>query len=269
VRPQFNLLAGAVLLSALALLTALGLSGLRPDPLAIDLGARLAAPSAQYWLGADEFGRDLLARIATGAVVSGGIALATVVAATLLGVVLGILAGYLQGWTDRLLMAVTDALLAFPGILLALALVAVFGASRWGIIAALTAAYVPIVVRVVRSNAISVRQREYVEAARLCGAGPLAIMVRHVLPNVLTPVAVLATGMVGWVLLSESALSFLGVGVSPPTPTWGNMLAGARPHLDTAPHLAIFPGLCIAVALLGINLLGDALRDRLDPRERR
>ncbi len=266
---RLNFTLGIFLIGIIVLGAALGLSPMTPDPLMINISERLAPPSASHILGADEFGRDVFSRVATGALVSGGIAFTTVSIVTILGTILGLVAGYLRGWTDRIMMAIIDALLAFPGILLALALVAVFGASRWGIIIALSVAYLPIVVRVVRGNTLSIREREFIEAARLGTSGPGYIVIRHVLPNALAPIAVLATSMLGWVLLSESALSFLGVGVSPPTPTWGNMLSSSRPYLEVAPHLAIVPGLCIMMTMLGLNFLGDWLRDRLDPREDR
>lgn len=264
---RLNFVLGFTLIGIILLGALLGLSPITPDPLTINITARLVPPSPGHILGTDEFGRDVFSRLASGAMVSGGIALTTVFIATLLGGVLGLTAGFLRGWTDRVMMAGIDALLAFPGILLALSLVAVFGASRWGIIFALSFAYIPIVVRVVRSNTLSLREREFVEAARLVGSSSAYIVLRHVMPNVLAPIAVLATSMLGWVMLSESALSFLGVGVSPPTPTWGNMLSSARPYLANAPHLAVAPGLCITFTLLGLNFLGDGLRDWLDPRE--
>jgi peptide/nickel transport system permease protein len=163
-------------------------------------------------------------------------------------------------------MTVSDALLAFPGILLALALVSVLGSSRQSIVIALAIAYLPATVRVVRGATLSIREREYVEASRVAGDSRLYTMWKHVLPNTFAPMLVLATSLFGWVVLSESALSFLGVGVPPPLPTWGNMLSSARPYMATASWLSIAPGLCIVATLLGINLLGDALRDRLDPR---
>ena len=182
------------------------------------------------------------------------------------GTIVGVLAGFLRGWTEKLLMGASDVILAFPGILLALALIAVMGASGWSIILALGIAYLPSVARVVRSAVLSIREREYVEAARVSGDSQFYIMLRHVLPNALPPIIVLATSLFGWVILSESALSFLGVGVPPPAPSWGNMLSDARPYMDRAEWLSIVPGLCIMLSLLGINMLGDAIRDWLDPR---
>jgi len=236
------------------------------DPLRVNLRARLQPPSAQHWFGTDEFGRDVLSRIMAGASTSVLIALVTVVVAVAIGVLVGGISGYWRGWTDRVVMAVNDALLAFPGILLALAVMIVVGANDLGIVLALAVAYMPSVARVVRGTVLSIREKEYVEASRVLGNSEFYSLLRHVLPNAVAPVAVLATSMFGWVLLAESALSFLGLGVPPPAPTWGNMLASSRPYMENAAWLSIAPGLCIALTLLGINLLGDSLRDRLDPR---
>jgi peptide/nickel transport system permease protein len=236
------------------------------DPLKVNLRARLQPPSALYWLGTDEFGRDVLSRIMAGAATSVLVSVLTVTFAVAIGAVIGVITGYLRGWTDRIIMAANDALLAFPGILLALAVMIVTGANKFGIVLALGIAYVPSVVRVVRGTVLSIREREYIEASRVIGNSELYSMTWHVLPNSLAPVAVLATSMFGWVLLAESALSFLGLGVPPPAPTWGNLLAASRPYMESATWLSISPGICIALTLLGINLLGDSLRDRLDPR---
>jgi peptide/nickel transport system permease protein len=236
------------------------------DPLRVNLRARLQPPSALYWLGTDEFGRDVFSRVMAGAWTSLVVALMTVTFAVVIGALIGVIAGYLRGWTDRAIMAVNDALLSFPGVLLALAMMMVVGANKFGIVLALSLAYTPSVVRVVRGTVMTIREKEYIEASRVIGNSELYSMLRHVLPNSLAPVVVLATSMFGWVLLAESALSFLGLGVPPPAPTWGNMLASSRPYLESAVWLSLAPGLCIALTLLGINLLGDALRDRLDPR---
>jgi peptide/nickel transport system permease protein len=236
------------------------------DPLRVNLRARLQPPSAVYWLGTDEFGRDVLSRTMAGAGTSATVALLTVAFAVVIGAAVGVITGYVRGWTDRAIMAANDALLAFPGILLALAVMIVVGANKFGIVLALGLAYIPSVVRVVRGTVLSIREKEYIEASRVIGNSELYSMVRHVLPNSLAPVAVLATSMFGWVLLAESALSFLGLGVPPPAPTWGNMLSASRAYMESAAWLSIAPGLCIALTLLGINLLGDSLRDRLDPR---
>lgn len=261
-----NAAIGGVLVGALLLTVLISFFWTPYNPIAIDLDHPLAPPSWSHWFGSDEFGRDVLSRAMLGARISVGIALGVVAAAVAAGSVVGALAGFLRGWTDRVIMSVNDAILAFPGMLLALALIAVLGSSRSSIILALSVAYLPSIVRVVRGAVLSIREREFVEASKVVGDSRLETMVRHVLPNALPPVVVLATSLFGWVVLSESALSFLGVGVPPPAPTWGNMLSAARPYMEQASWLSVVPGLCIAVTLLGVNLLGDALRDRLDPR---
>ena len=238
------------------------------DPLKLNLRMRLKPPTDLHWLGTDEFGRDILSRLIAGAGASLLVAALTVVLALLLGTLFGLVAGYFRGRTDRLMMVVNDALLAFPGILLALGIMVVTGANKYGIVLALGLAYTPTVVRLVRGTVLSLREKEFVEASRVIGNSELTTMLRHILPNCLAPITVLATSMFGWAILSESALSFLGLGVPPPAPTWGNMLASSRSFIAQAVWLGIFPGLCISLTLLGINLLGDAVRDRLDPRMR-
>ncbi|HWU73194.1 MAG TPA: ABC transporter permease [Sphingomonas sp.] len=260
-------LLGFGLVGALLAVVLLGLVWLPYDPLAIDLDHTLAAPSLAHWLGTDEFGRDVASRAMLGARISLLIAIQTVAISVVIGTALGLVVGFLRGWTERVIMTFSDALLAFPGILLALALIAVIGSSRHSIVIALAIAYLPATIRVVRGSVISIREREYVEASRVAGDSALYTMWRIVLPNALPPILVLATSLFGWVILSESALSFLGVGVPPPLPTWGNMLSSARPYMYAASWLSIAPGLCIVATLLGINMLGDALRDRLDPRD--
>jgi peptide/nickel transport system permease protein len=256
-------------ISLVALLTVTVLVGVfwTPyDPIAIDLAHPLQPPSLAHWLGTDQFGRDVLSRAMIGARISSEIAVATVAAAVTAGTLLGLLTGYLRGWTDRLVMMLCDAALAFPGMLLALALVAILGSSRSSLVIALGIAYLPAVTRVVRGSVLSIRESEYIQASRLSGDSALYTVLRHVLPNALPPIVVLATSLFGWVVLYESALSFLGVGVPPPAPTWGNMLADSRPYMQIADWLSIVPGLCIVGTLLGVNLLGDTLREWLDPR---
>lgn len=236
------------------------------DPLSIDIGSRLQPPNGRHWLGTDEFGRDVLSRIMAGGTSSMWISLQTVAGAITVGSLLGMVSGYLRGPVDVVLMVVNDALLAFPGILLALGLMTVLGAGRSGIVVALSIAFLPSVVRVVRGAVLSLRRREYVEASFVMGNSDLYSMWRHILPNCLPPIIILATSMFGWVLLAESALSFLGLGVPPPAPTWGNMLASGFAHISRASWLCVFPGLCISLTMLGINLIGDLLNDYLDPR---
>lgn len=265
-RLRFNAVFGGAVVTLLILLAVFGPWIAPYDPLRLDLPARMAGFGPAHLLGADEFGRDVLSRLIVGARTSAWIAFATVAFALVTGVFFGVLAGFLRGWTDRIIMMFNDAFLAFPGLLLALGFMAVFGASRNGIIIALGLAYMPVVVRVVRATVMSIREREYVEASRVTGNSEIVTMIRHVLPNCVAPVTVLATTMFGWIILSESALSFLGLGVPPPAPSWGNMLSTARPYISQAPHLIILPGLCISITLLGVNLLGDAVRDWLDPK---
>ena len=264
-----NLLVGGAITGTIAAIALLGTVWTPYDPLAMDFTARLAPPSARHWMGTDEYGRDVASRLMTGSVTSVQISLATVTLAVVAGTIIGAVAGFARGWTDRIAMALNDALLAFPGILFALGLLAVLGADKNGIILALGLVYMSSVVRVVRGTVLSLREREFVEASTIMGNSFLFTLRRHILPNCLAPITVLATSMCGWVLLAESSLSFLGLGVAPPAPTWGNMLAGSRSYLEQAVWLGVFPGLAISISLLGINLLGDALRDRLDPRMRR
>lgn len=267
-RMAANALLGGILVGVIVMIAIIGIVWTPFDPLKINFSARLQSPGMTFLLGTDEFGRDELSRLMAGAVSSMLISVLTVSFAVTVGTAIGVLTGYLRGWVDHCVMAFNNALLAFPGLLLALALLAVLGANKYGIILALGLAYTPSVARVVRGTVMSVRENEYIESSRVLGNSELYTMVRHLLPNCIAPITVLATSMFGWVILAESALSFLGLGVPPPAPTWGNMLASARPFMTQAAYLSIFPGLCIAFALLGINLLGDAVRDRLDPRMR-
>lgn len=266
--PAPNAILGGTIIGVVIVCALLGAVWTPYDPLKINFVARLQPPGPIYWLGTDEFGRDVLSRLMAAAATSVWIGLLTVTAAVVAGTTVGVLTGYFRGWADRILMAFNDALLAFPGILLALGLLAVIGANKYGIILALGLAYTPSVARVVRGTVLSLREKEFVEASRVMGNSEVFTMARHILPNCIAPLTVLATSMFGWVLLSESALSFLGLGVPPPAPTWGNMLASSRAFFAQAVWLGIFPGLCISLTLLGINLLGDALRDKLDPRMR-
>jgi len=266
-RVRGNLLVGGTLMGALFAVAATAMVWTPYLPTRVDLRRRLVPPDARNLLGTDEFGRDVLSRMMAGAETSVTIALTTTAVALIVGVAIGLSSGYFRGATDRILSSLNDALLAFPGILLALGLLAVIGPSKWGIVAALGLAYAPTVARIVRGTVLSIREKEYVEASRALGNSEAFTLLRHVLPNCVSPLIVLATAMFGWVILAESALSFLGLGVPPPAPTWGNMLAAARPYLETASWLSIAPGVMIAFCLLGTNLLGDALRDALDPRD--
>lgn len=266
IRQPANLLIGSALLISIGGMAFVALFWTPYNPAAIKLIARLKPPSAQFWLGTDEFGRDVVSRLMAGAVQSMTVAILTVAFAIIVGTITGLIAGYTRGLVDRILMVFSDALLAFPGTLLALGLMVISGPNKYGIILALGIAFAPSVLRIVRASVLSAREREYVEASRVIGNSELTTMFRHVLPNCTAPIVVLATSMFGWVVLAESGLSFLGLGVPPPAPTWGNMLAAARTYIEKAPWLGLAPGICISLTLLGINLLGDALRDRFDPR---
>jgi peptide/nickel transport system permease protein len=261
-----NAAIGALLVGSVGLMALVSVVWTPYNPLKIAPRMRLQPPGGGFLLGTDEFGRDVLSRIMAGAGTSLLVAAATVLIALLLGVVVGLVAGYVRGWVDRLLMVGNDALLAFPGMLLALGVMVIVGASQWGIVLALGLAYAPTAVRVVRGTVLSLREKEYIEASRVIGNSGWRTLFVHILPNCIAPLVVLATSMFGWVILSESALSFLGLGVPPPAPTWGNMLSSGRPYIESAAWLGIAPGACIALTLLGTNLLGDAVRDWLDPR---
>lgn len=261
-----NAVVGGVLLIIALAAALLGHVYTPYDPIIIDLDTRLAAPSMSHWLGTDEWGRDVLSRLLFGAGVTVTISAYTVLCAIVGGVVVGVLSGFFAGWLDRIFMVVMNALLAFPSLIMALGMIAVFGPSRYGVVAALGLAYLPSVARVVRSSVLSLREQEYIEASRVIGNSQWFTMLRHVLPNCTGPIIVLATVLFGWAVLAESSLSFLGLGVPPPASSWGGMLSDSRAYFDRAPWLAIAPGVSISLAMLGINLFGDALRDHFDPR---
>ncbi len=236
------------------------------DPSAQTLAQRLEAPSAAHPFGLDELGRDILSRLLSGARISLLVGLAVVSVSSLVGMTLGSIAGYFGGALDDLISRAIDILMAFPGILLAIALVAVLGPSLTNVVLALSVIGWVGYARLVRGQALRAREFEYVQAARALGAGSARIVARHVLPTAFPAVIVQATlGMAG-AIIAEASLSFLGLGVQPPTPSWGTMLDAGRSHLFDAPHLTIFPGLAIAMLVLGFNFLGDGLRDRIDPK---
>ncbi len=241
----------------------------RYDPVAQNLPARLSPPSAAHWMGTDELGRDVWARIIYGTRVSMLVSICVVLGAGLVGLAIGATAGYFGGWFDRINnIFFINAFLSFPGILLAIAFAAFLGPSIRNVILALVITGWAGYARVARAQSLQVKEFEYVLAARSLGASHARILTRHLLPNILQPILVLATvGMAG-AILAESTLSFLGVGVLAPMPSWGAMLNDARGHLFDAPHLVIFPALAVMTAVLAFNLLGDALRDWLDPRMR-
>ncbi|HKU97611.1 MAG TPA: ABC transporter permease [Vineibacter sp.] len=238
------------------------------DPLALDPVVSNQAPSAQFWLGTDFFGRDVLSRMIWGARPSLLIGFASVAVGCLIGSAIGLMAGYFRGWVDAVLMRPVDVLLSFPIVVLALALVAALGPSLFNLIITISLLFVPRFARVVRAEAMALRELDYIEAARVAGQTPGVIIVKHVLPNALAQIIVTCTVFMANAILVEAGLSFLGVGVTPPEPSWGNMLAEGRNNILGAPWLTTFPGVMLTLTLIGFNLLGDALRDILDPRLR-
>jgi peptide/nickel transport system permease protein len=238
------------------------------DPYGMDMGIRLRPPSAAHVLGTDDFGRDLLSRLIWGARLSLAVGVSSVFIAVVTGVALGLVSGYAGGWLDLLLMRLVDVFLAFPPILLALTFVAALGASEQNVAIALGLTFWTTYARLVRASALALRDVEYVQSARVLGAGTTRILIRHILPNLIGPVIVVATLGLGVAITSEAALSFLGLGAQPPTPSWGATLTFGLQYLRQAPWLATFPGLAIMLTVLGFNLLGDGLRDALDPRMR-
>jgi peptide/nickel transport system permease protein len=268
---RYNLLATTgVVLVIIFLACALFAPWIAPqDPAHIDLPARLMGPSASHWFGTDELGRDILSRIIYGARISMLVGGCVVAASLTLGLILGSVAGYYGGITDRVLnVVVMNAFMSFPGILLAIAFVAFLGHGIFNLIFALSIGGWVGYARLVRAQVLAVREREFVEAARALGASDTRIIVRHILPNIIQPVIVQAAiGMAG-AILAEATMSFLGLGVPPPTASWGTMLNDARAHLFDSPHLVLFPAAAVMLAVLSFNFIGDGLRDYLDPRSR-
>ncbi len=239
------------------------------DPIAPSLQDRLCAPSRAHWLGTDDLGRDILSRIIFGARISLQVGILAVALALVIGTSLGLVAGYWGGLADNLIMRVMDVMLAFPSVLLAIAIVAIMGPSLGNAMVAIGIVSIPVYARIVRSSTLQVKANEYVEAARALGAGDARIIARHVLPNCMAPLIVQATLGIATAILDAAGLSFLGLGAQPPTPEWGAMLSGGRAFLRTAPWVTAFPGLAIVLLVMGFNLFGDGLRDALDPRLKR
>ncbi|MBI4199035.1 MAG: ABC transporter permease [Chloroflexi bacterium] len=260
---------GAVLLILMAF-TAIFADALENyDPLYQDTPKQLTAPGREFWFGSDVLGRDVYSRVIHGSRVSLYVGLMAVLISTAIGTTVGVASAYFGGWLDLGIQRVIDALQGIPGLVLALALVVALGASLNNVTIAIAIAYIPRVTRIARAQALSVIQEDYVLAARAVGARAARIIFRHVTINSLTPVIVVAAGLLGNAIVTEAALSFLGLGVPPPFPSWGQMLqAGARGYQEAAPWLTIFPGLALTVGVFGFNLFGDALRDTLDPRLR-
>ena len=239
------------------------------DPAQISLSDRLLPPSPENPLGTDHLGRDTFSRIVHGARMTLLAAVATLVLSMTIALVVGVVSGYHGGWTDTALMGVVDLLLAFPSLILALAVAGALGPGLFNVLLAVGAVWWVGHARIIRGITLGARQMEYVTAARAAGASNARIIVRHIAPNIIGPIIVIASLEVGWIILGIAGLNFLGLGAQPPTPEWGAMLNDARPHLQTAPRLLLLPGLAIFVAVLGFNLVGDGLRDLLDPHIRR
>lgn len=262
-------MAGALIVGVMAV-AAVAAPWVAPhDPTAVDSRALLAPPSAAHWLGTDNLGRDIFSRLVYGARWSLGAAASAAAAIVLVGITIGVIAGYVGGLVDDVLMRVVDVLLAFPSLVLALAIVGTLGPSLANVMIGMVAIWWVDYARVMRGLTLSMRDREFVTAAQCAGATVPHVIVRHVLPNVIPSVLVLATLELGGLILAISGLSFLGLGAQPPTPEWGTMLNDGRPFFQRAPQLMIYPGLAITLVVVGCNLLGDGLRDVLDPRLKR
>ncbi|MCW2305877.1 ABC transporter permease [Rhodobium gokarnense] len=262
-------LIGAVLLTVLTVL-AVGAPVFAPySPTKTDIINTLAQPSAEHWLGTDQLGRDVLSRLIWGARISLEVALACTVLSLGIGMVVGGAAGFLGGWIERITVSIIDILLAFPGFLLALALVAARGSSLESVVLAISLSYAPRVAAVMRAVVLTIAPRTYIEASRSIGMSTARILFLHVVPNSLPPVIVVATVGAATAILGEAGLSFLGLGVQPPTPTWGNVISDGQGFLQSNPWISLSAGLFIAVSVIALNLLGDGLRDTLDPQMRR
>ncbi|WP_100009747.1 nickel transporter permease [Lentibacillus sediminis] len=231
-----------------------------------DVVNKLAPPSSEHWFGTDHFGRDIFSRIIHGMGITLGTGFAAVALGATVGVLFGIISGYYGGKIDTVIMRLMDILLAFPGILLALAIVSILGGSIINVIIAVAISSIPVFARIVRGSTLSVKKLEYIDAQKALGASDSRILFKHILPNVSSPIIVQATLSIAIAIISASGLSFLGLGAQPPSPEWGAMLSAGRNYLYSAPHVALFPGLAIVAVVLAFNVLGDGLRDALDPK---
>ena len=261
---------GGAIIAVYLVVAGLGLAGLTThDPLMQYRVDRLQAPSTVYWMGTDLFGRDVLSRLMAAVGQSLIISVSSVAIAAFAGTVLGLVSAWLGGLWDGVIMRAMDVLLAFPAILLALLIIVIVGPGTWTSVAAIAIVYTPIFTRVVRGPSLSLKAREFVDAARTFGSSTGYILTRHLLLNLVAPLTVQITLALAWALLTESGLSFLGLGTQPPASSLGLMLADSRNLMETAPWLLVFPALTIMLGILGFNLLGDALRDLFDPKTRR
>ncbi len=258
---------GLVIIVSLALIAIFAPFIAPHDPIEQNLEKRFLSPSGEYPMGTDDLGRCLMSRIIYGARVSLRVGVITVGIITVIGVTLGLISGYCGGIVDEIIMRFVDVVLAFPGIILALAIAGALGPGLFNVMLALAMVGWTGLARVVRSSVLSVKEKEFVESARALGCSDLYIMIRHILPNVMAPVIVLATLDMAFIILAAAGMSFLGLGAQPPIPEWGSMLNSGRAFMRIAPHLTTFPGLAIMITVLAFNFLGDGLRDALDPRQ--
>ncbi|MBD7909268.1 ABC transporter permease [Sporosarcina gallistercoris] len=236
------------------------------DPFEISLEDKLTPPSMEHWMGTDDKGRDILSRILYGSRLSIGVGFASVLFGAFFGITLGLIAGYYGKWVDTIISRLLDVMLAFPGILLALAIISALGPGLINVTIAVGVFSIPLFARIVRGSTMEVKKLEYIDAIRTLGANDFTIIFKHVFPNVLSPIIVQGSMRLATAILSAAGLSFLGLGAQPPSPEWGAMLSSGRDFLFSAPYMAIFPGLMISVLVLGFNLFGDGLRDALDPK---
>ncbi|MDB4895002.1 MAG: binding-protein-dependent transport system inner rane component [Firmicutes bacterium] len=257
---------GAVIILLLCLVAIFAPQLAPHDPLLIDTTKLRELPSLAHPMGRDEVGRDLLSRVIYGSRIALTVGFAAAGISLVVGVLCGLVAGYFGGWVDQVLMRLVDALMAFPTLLLIMATVAVFGPRLWTVVVAIGLTSWSVYARVVRASVLSLREQEFVQGARALGASGARILFRHLLPNCIAPVIVLVTLNVSNAILTESSLSFLGFGVQPPDPSWGSILSTGRKYISSAPHIATFPGIAITVVVLAFNLVGNGLRDALDPK---
>ncbi|MBT7071263.1 MAG: ABC transporter permease [Anaerolineae bacterium] len=259
---------GVIIILFLILFSFIGDSIAPYDPVAMDISARLQPPSSEHVFGTDDFGRDVFSRVIVATKVSLKVGVISVGISLTLGTILGAISGYYGGWLDEIIMRIMDILFAFPAILLAIAILAALGPGVENAMIAIGIVYTPIFARITRGSVITVREEVYVDAARCIGANDARIIFFHILPNVIAPIIVETTLSLAFAILSEAALSFLGLGTQPPDPSWGRMLSESRGFIQGAPWLGIFPGLVIMLTVMGFNFLGDGLRDALDPQMR-
>lgn len=267
-RRQKLAMVGAVIVGFFMVVAVIGPRVAPYDPLKQTIKEKFSPPSSAHLLGQDEFGRDILSRLLHGAWISFEVGVVSVALAGVFGVLFGLIAGYWGGWLDTSLTLAMDVLYAFPGLLLAIALIAVLGNSLRNVFIAISVTSIPTFMRIVRGSVLSVRQTPYIEAATSVGVSTPRILLRHIFPNVTPPLIVHSSLTFAFAVLAEASLAYLGLGNKPPSPSWGSMLSSSYGFLETAPWVSIFPGVAIALTVLGFNLLGDGIRDALDPRLR-